>query len=47
VLLLWLAFIMIGFAIKTVAWLALVGIIMLILTVAFGVIHFVMSGRHQ
>jgi hypothetical protein len=45
-LVLWLICIILGAAFKAIAWLVLVGAIFLVLTLAFGVIHEVMS-RHR
>jgi len=45
-LVLWLLCIIIGAVFKTIVWLVLVGVILLVLTLAFAVIHEVMS-RHR
>lgn len=47
-LLVWLICIVLGVIIKAVAWLIIVGVILFVLTLAFGVIHEVMSKyRHR
>lgn len=47
-LILWIVCIILGTAFKAIAWLVLVGAIFLVLTLAFGVIHEVMSrNRHR
>ena len=45
-LVVWLICIVLGVAIKAIAWLVIVGVILFVLTLAFGVIHEVMS-RHR
>lgn len=47
-LLVWLVCIVLGVVIKALAWLIIVGVIFFVLTLAFGVIHEVMSKyRHR
>ena len=45
-LVVWLICIVLGVTIKAIAWLVIVGVILFVLTLAFGVIHEVMS-RHR
>jgi len=46
-LVIWAALIVLGFAVKTLFWLAVIGIIMFILTVAIGVLRGIFEGRSK